>query len=53
MLKPLNNEIELISLIDVREHTNTEKIYMKSMDLALGKISYEEFEAELMEINNN
>ena len=53
VLKPLNNEIELISLIDVREHTNTEKIYMKSMDLALGKISYEEFEAELMEINNN
>ncbi|WP_379135389.1 sialate O-acetylesterase [Paenibacillus sp. sgz500958] len=47
VMQPLNNEDELIRLIHARTHTRTEKIYMHSLDLALGKISYDEFEAEL------
>ncbi|MCB2289921.1 sialate O-acetylesterase [Clostridium sp. CS001] len=52
VLKPLINENELISLNYARAHTKTEKIYMKSMDLALGKISYDEFESQFIQINN-
>jgi len=47
VMKPLNNEDELIHLIHARTHTQAEKIYMHSMDLALGNISYDEFEAQL------
>jgi len=51
-LKPLINENELINLINSRTHTKGEKIYIKSMDLALGKISYDEFESQFIQINN-
>lgn len=53
VLKPLSNENELIDLSYTREHTKTEKIYKQSMDLALGKISYEEFESQIMQITNS
>ncbi|SDM82510.1 sialate O-acetylesterase [Sediminibacillus halophilus] len=52
ILKPLNNEDELINH-KPKDYTKTEKIYIKSMDLALGKISYEEFESSLAQINNS
>lgn len=53
VLEPLSNENELINLSYTREHTKTEKIYKQSMDLALGKISYEEFESQIMQITNS
>jgi hypothetical protein len=53
ILKPLSNENELVNLSYTREHTKTEKIYKQSMDLALGKISYEEFESKIIQITNS
>lgn len=50
VLKPLINENELINHNQARTHTKAEKIYIKSMDLALGKISYDEFESQLIQI---
>ena len=52
VLKPLINENELINLNHTRVHTRAEKIYMISMDLALGKISYDEFESQFIQISN-
>lgn len=52
LLKPLINENELINLNQARTHTKAEMMYIKSMDLALGKISYNQFEAQLTQINN-
>jgi hypothetical protein len=52
VLKPLINENELINLNQDRTHTKSEKMYIKIMDLSLGKISYNEFESELIQINN-
>jgi hypothetical protein len=52
VLKPLINENELINLSYSRTHTKGEKIYINSMDLALGKISYNEFESKFIQINN-
>jgi hypothetical protein len=52
VLKSLMNENELINLNHDRTHTKAEKIYIISMDLALGKISYDEFESQFMQINN-
>jgi hypothetical protein len=52
VLEPLINENELINLIHSRKYTKSEKIYMKIMDLTLGKISYEDFESQLIQINN-
>ena len=52
VLKPLINENELINLSHARTHTKAEKMYIKIMDLALGKISYDEFESQLIQINN-
>jgi hypothetical protein len=46
VLNPLINENELINLNQARTHTKAEKIYIISMDLALGKISYNEFESQ-------
>ncbi|WP_312096041.1 sialate O-acetylesterase [Niallia sp.] len=51
VLKPLNNENELIHLIHTRANTKTEKIYIKTLELAVGKISYDEFESQLIQIN--
>lgn len=42
------NENELVSLIQSRTYTKTEKNYIKSMEFALGKISYEEFISHVM-----
>lgn len=53
VLKPLINENKLISLHNARIHTKAEKMYLLSMDFALGKISYEEFEAQFKVINND
>ena len=48
VLEPLMNENELVSLIQSRTYTKTEKSYIKSMEFAMGKISYEEFIAHVM-----
>jgi hypothetical protein len=53
VLKPLINENELLNINNARTHTKTEKIYIKSMDFALGKISYEEFVSQVMQTNND
>ncbi|MBU3076071.1 sialate O-acetylesterase [Clostridium estertheticum] len=52
VMKPLINENELININNARTHTKAEKIYIKSMDFALGKISYDEFESQFIQINN-
>jgi hypothetical protein len=50
---PLINENELLYLNhDTRTHTKTEKIYILSLDFALGKISYDKFVSQVMQINN-
>lgn len=48
VLEPLMNENELLILIQSRTYTKTEKSYIKSMEFALGKISYEEFISHVM-----
>jgi hypothetical protein len=53
VLKPLINEDELLNLNNARTHTKNEKIYIKSMEFALGKISYEEFVSQFMQTNND
>ena len=52
VMKPLINENELININNARTHTKVEKIYIKSMDFALGKISYDEFESQFIQIKN-
>ena len=47
------NENELLELSYSRTYTKTEKMYINSMDFALGKISYDEFMAQVMKINND
>lgn len=51
ILEPLINEDELIKLNNSKTYTKVEKIYMKSIDFALGKMSYDEFEAQITQIN--
>ena len=53
VLEPLTDEDKLLESSYSREHTKNEKMYMNSMDFALGKISYDEFMSEVMKINNN
>lgn len=54
VLNPLINENELLNLNHAtRTHTKTEKIYIISMDFALGKISYDKFVSQVMQINND
>ncbi|MBL4931594.1 sialate O-acetylesterase [Clostridium paridis] len=53
VLKPLIDENELININDSRTHTKTEKIYIESMNFALGKTSYDEFMSQVMQINND
>lgn len=53
VLKPLINENKLLNLNHDRTYTKAEKMYIKIMDLSLGKISYDEFESQLMQINND
>lgn len=52
VLTPLMNENELIKMSQTNTYTKTEKIYLKSMELALGKISYDEFESQIIQITN-
>ena len=52
-LEQLINENELLELSYSRTYTKTEKMYINSMDFALGKISYDEFMAQVMKINND
>ena len=49
----LKDENELLELSYSRTYTKTEKMYINSMDFALGKISYDEFMAQVMKINND
>lgn len=51
ILNPLPNENELLNLIHTRKHSKSEKMYMKIIDLSLGKMSYEEFESQLIQLN--
>jgi len=53
VLKPLSNEDKLLNLNQDRTYTKAEKMYIKILDLSLGKISYDEFESQLMQINND
>lgn len=53
ILNPLINEDDMLNINYSRENTGGEKIYIKSMDFALGRISYDEFQTQIMEINNN
>jgi len=49
----LINENELLNLNNARTHTKAEKIYIQSMDFALGKMSYDRFISQVMQINND
>ncbi|KZL90216.1 hypothetical protein CLMAG_39870 [Clostridium magnum DSM 2767] len=51
VLEPLINENELLNVNYARPHTKTENIYMISLDFALGKISYDEFQSQFMQIS--
>ena len=53
ILEQLINENVLLELSYSRTYTKTEKMYINSMDFALGKISYDEFMAQVMKINND
>ncbi|WP_434799317.1 sialate O-acetylesterase [Terrisporobacter vanillatitrophus] len=53
ILKPLVNETELLNSNYSRVHTKSEQIYIKSMDFALGKMSYDEFISQIGKINND
>lgn len=48
VLKPLPGEEQ--SLKVERDYSKTEQIYLHSMDLALGKITYAEFEAQMVKV---
>ena len=50
VLEPLADEDKLLESSYSREHTKNEKMYINSMDFALGKISYDEFMSEVMKI---
>lgn len=47
VLEPLNNEVELLNKLANRPYTQGENIYLASMDMAMGKITYPEFEAKI------
>lgn len=49
--KPLMNEEERVNHTHERTHTKTEKMYIKSMELVSGKISYDAFESEVTQMN--
>lgn len=51
VFEPLEDENEILNSYNTREYTKSEKLYIKSMELALGKLSYEEFEYQLTDIS--
>ncbi|WP_313467749.1 sialate O-acetylesterase [Carnobacterium sp.] len=53
IMEPLVDENKLIDIDSNRTYTKAEQIYRKSSDLALGKITYNEFESQIMYINKN
>lgn len=53
ILEAKTNETEMVDLLHKRPHTKAEKLYMKSMELALGKITYDEFESHFNEISKS
>lgn len=52
VIERLDNENKFIESNHSRKYTKMEKIYMNSMNLGLGKISYDEFESQLIKLNN-
>ncbi|WP_455539220.1 sialate O-acetylesterase [Terrisporobacter sp.] len=53
IFKPLDNEDELMASSYSRAHTKSENMYIKTMDFAIGKISYNEFISEVTKINKD
>ena len=47
ILGPLTNEDDRVLVLESRTHTKTEKTFLLSMQMALGDISYSDFEAQL------
>lgn len=47
IMEPLTDELNALKLLAKRPHTQGEKIYLASMDMAMGEISYPEFEAKI------
>lgn len=47
VLEPLTDEDETLMILESRAHTQTEKTFLLSMQMAFGKISYTDFEAQL------
>ncbi|MGY3777979.1 sialate O-acetylesterase [Isobaculum melis] len=47
VLEPLKNEEEFLTQLTKRPYTQGENIYLASMNMALGKITYPEFEAKI------
>ena len=47
ILEPLTNEDEKLLILETRAHTKAEKIFLLSMQMALGHISYRDFEARM------
>ncbi|WP_302328001.1 sialate O-acetylesterase [Enterocloster lavalensis] len=47
ILEPLTNEDEKLLILEARAHTKAEKIFLLSMQMALGHISYRDFEAQM------
>lgn len=47
ILEPLTNEEEKLLSLEARAHTKTEKIFLLSMQMALGDISYRDFEVRM------
>lgn len=50
ILEPFSNEDERIAVLESRTHTKNEKLFLLSTQLALGDISYKEFETRLSQI---
>lgn len=47
VMKPLLNEVDVLNNHTKRPYSQGENIYLASMDMALGKITYPEFEAKI------
>lgn len=47
ILEPLADELNTLNLLAKRPYTQGENIYLASMDMAMGEISYPEFEAQI------
>ncbi len=52
VLTPLIHEEKLVGQLAARKNTKTEKIYIKTLDFSLGKISYDDYLSAVMKINS-